>query len=768
MKLFVKHLLRSLRSSPVQSILIVLTVAFSMAAAVAGSSICETLGELSSQSASEERELGNILITTRGDNDERILFAEDAERAVGEDADVLGEFALVGFVGDEENERIAVSVAVVDLVRADEFYEFHYLSYGHFTDENIDRSAVIAKRFADARGLSVGDEFSLSVLSEEVTYTVQAIAEEKGLLRDRDVLVSFGGLLGTMAQKIPAIASLGDSFAPCTRLMISVEDGVSVDSIYERLSVEKRLADKNITQTDNRDRLAFWNLFRMVSVYLFLCLILLLAGILITTSLTLLQERRSKEYALFSLAGASERQIGRWFWLESASYSVLGTLLGMLLSIPLTRICGGFYRWSEEFLRVRPLSLGIGVGMTLCLMAICTLRHRRATRKSSSKKPHSHRCPLWKVLPSLIEACLAALCMLLIDVKYCYIAAIVTILLLVRFCFVISPILLHWFASALEKREEKKQSPNATRLLALKQLGRQSSLGFACRLISVLLALISVIGVCQNLIASESKMMTEGIDVDLVAYGLDERTEERIVAEDSMETLRMYYNTDASVGDGINAIAISAEDLSSDFFDEKILPQTFPQADEIILSKGIASLAEVRVGDRISLELGGLTKELTVTEILSVNVNFVYFDADTFGVRRDITCVRLDDADTIESVVSKIESDGATVAGPETVFGSVSQSILGHLALLKCAVFGALILGILGAANLFLRLYRGRKEEMLFLAECGMERKAIRRSYIYEVVFVFLTAMILAAVIGGLICLCVDLALRSFGMILFA
>lgn len=174
------------------------------------------------------------------------------------------------------------------------------------------------------------------------------------------------------------------------------------------------------------------------------------------------------------------------------------------------------------------------------------------------------------------------------------------------------------------------------------------------------------------------------------------------------------------------------------------------------------------MGDRILFEIGGLTREMTVSEILSVNINFVYFDADAFGVRRDITCVRLSEADTIESLVAKIESDGATVAGAETVFGSVSQSFLGHLALLKSAVLGALILGLLGAANLFLRLYRGRKEEARHLRDCGMDVRAIRRSYTFEVLFVLLTALVVAAGIAFLICLCVDLGLRSFGMILFA
>ena len=772
MKLFVKHLWRSLCRAPVQSLMIVLTVAFSMAIAVSGIAVSELVTEHSMQTAEHERQLGEIFVTTRGDSQSRILFAEDVQDVIGDDARVLGEFSLIGFMGESEaEEHRQVSVAAVDLVAADAFYEFEYRSYGRFDCENLNRSVVIAERFAKEQGLCVGDTFILRLVGEEIAYTVEAIAVDEGLLHERDVLVSFSGLRAMLAEKLPAIASLGDSFAPCSRLLVKANDGVSGASVYERLLDEPTLSGNVISLVENQSRAEFWAIFRLASIYLFLFLLLLLAGFLIGTSLTLLHRRRGEEYASFAMAGADSRQIAVWAWLESAGYALLGVLGGSLLAIPLTRMAGGFYAWNEEILRVRPLALLGGAFMTLSLMGACTLRHRRlcssVTSKADGNRVHKRASILWPV--SLWGASLLAT--FLLPAAYRYLSSILSIVSLIWLTFLLSPILLVSVSRWVGAREESRRVPRVKRLLAAKQLSRSFLLGFACRLLSVMIALLLVIGACESILSSQVAMMTEGVHADFVVYALDEKADAQIAADPAVDqTLRMYYTTDATLPKGASAIAISAVGDLGQFVPEAMIPKQMPFGDQIVLSEGLASLSEVRVGERIALSFGGMTRELTVVEILHVNANFVFFDADAFGIRRDLCCVNLDggaNAYDRERVVADIEGRGAYIESATELFSSVPQSLMGHLQLLKCAVVAALLLGSFGALHLFLRVYYERNEERLRLGECGMTRRTLGGTYVCEMAGVLLTALLIGALVAFMICVHIDVAMRSFGMVMF-
>ena len=48
-----------------------------------------------------------------------------------------------------------------------------------------------------------------------------------------------------------------------------------------------------------------------------------------------------------------------------------------------------------------------------------------------------------------------------------------------------------------------------------------------------------------------------------------------------------------------------------------------------------------------------------------------------------------------------------------------------------------------------------------------MTRAGVRKMYLYEILSISFTAVVVAALFGGLLCVAVDLALNSFGMVLF-
>lgn len=769
MRLFCKHLLRSLCRSPMQSLLIVLTVALSMAMAVTAVGVCDLVTAYSRSNAEREREIGDVVITTRGNGETRLLFAENARAVVGENASVIGEFSMVGFAAlGEAGAEEAVSVSAVDFEATDAFYRFRYLAYGGFDTENVGHRAIISHSFAERAGLGLGDALSLRLMSEEVVYTVGAIAEDSGLLCEREVLVSYSGVIGLLTRKIPAVASLGDSFAPCSRLLVSASDGVSEKSVYETLLSSEELSDKSVTLTENRERTEFWTLFRLVSIYLFLFLLLLLAAFLIGTSLTLLQKRRSGEYAVFSLAGASKQQIGLWSWIESGLYAFCGIAAGTALAVPMTRMAGGLYEWNREPLRIDALSFGVGACMTLVLMGACTLWYCRLGQNPALGKIARKKTLLRRLCPPLLLLAIGSLACACVGIEGRYIPCAAVILSLIWLAFVTASTALKGLAAAWERREEARPAPHACRLLAAKALQRHFALGFACRLLSVTLALLTVLTVCGNILSKQTDALLDGSRADLIAYGLDERSETSLY-ENSLirSSLRMYYSADATLKEDIGAVAISLKGDAALFLSDEITPSAIPSGDQLVLSAGLAARAQAAVGDRIRLTVDGLESEFTVSEIVAVHANFLLFDADALGLRRDLCLLEWENDDALAEVSAEIQSDGAYIMESDSLFASLNQSLRGHIALLRYAVLLALFLGLVGGANLLVRLYRDRQEERLRLLECGMERSAVRRSYAWEVLAVLLTAVLVSVLLSALICLMLDVALRSFGMLLF-
>ena len=770
MKLIFKHILRSIRSSPVQPLLILLTVSLSMAIATVTLGVSFKQNRVSDEISAKEEAVGDLLITTRADSAARILFVEDVESRVGDKGNVTGEFSLVGFLdgidGQAETKRNPVSVSATDLADMDRFYQFEYVSYGRFSEDTLSSSAIISESFAKQMRLSVGDELSLRLVGEDMTYTVQAIAKDGGILYERDMLISISGLTELISRKIPSVAILGDSFAPCSRLMVTANNTSSAEELLELLSEDQTLSDKSVVLTDDGGRADFWNFVRSIALYTLTILIFLLAAFLIGTSLTLLHKKRKEELSLFLLAGASPSQTNAWRCIECALYTVVGIGMGALLALPLTKAAGWLYEWD---LSLHPIPLSVGAAMTLLLMAICTARHIYGANKTKKNKAASHVFFKYGSILILAVICIAAL---IVPIEYRYVFCFSAILVLVWIVFQAAPALLRRTAAWIEKQQEKKEAPNAAMLLGSKSIRRRFTYSFSCGLLAVMISILSVITVCQQALTKQVDLWENGFYADTVAYGLTEHAEEKLRADDGVNTtLRVYYNTSAQLPGGSTAVAISTEGDPSPFVDPKMLPHAMPEGNQVILSGGLAALAGVDVGDSICLTVGGVEGIFVVSEILQISNNTFYFDSDALGIRKNIVFVQFKDgADgyaIMERIAPIMESDGALISDLESIFGHISTSLEGHTSFLLCAMIAAFLLGSVGIVNLLIGLNGERKAERTRLRECGMENAAMRKLTAYELLFLFASAAVVALPFGALLSIVVDLSLRSFGILLF-
>ena len=136
MILFFKHIARTVKSSPYQPLLILVTLIMSVAVGVTAFRLSGVFMDRAVDKGNIDKELGDITVTASSDRDIGILFDTDAKEILGVRAEVLGTFDLVALMPSDNGAKI-VTASAVDLSDADKYFSFKYYEYGSFTSENI-------------------------------------------------------------------------------------------------------------------------------------------------------------------------------------------------------------------------------------------------------------------------------------------------------------------------------------------------------------------------------------------------------------------------------------------------------------------------------------------------------------------------------------------------------------------------------------------------------------------------------------------------------
>lgn len=772
MRIFFKHLLRTLLRAPIQPLLILLTVVASTAIAVTAFRLPFMFSSHLYDIYGREAELGDLTVTLRGDSDSRMLFSEDAETIVGEDGTVLGEFRLTGFYEGEDG-SLALDLSAVDLTRADAFYQFHYLEYGEFTTQDLRSSAVISVSLADELGLSVGDAFTLRVLEAEYRFTVQAVAADEGLFTETDLLVPITSLTHALSVRVPAISALGDSFLPYTRLLIKANDTASVPAIAERLATSPAFSDKLVETTDAEGKIHSQELIQTVSLWIPALLLLILTALLVSTSLKLLQSGRSVEYGVFRACGATVGQLACLQIGESLVYALVGGTGGVLLSAPLLRVTSLAYHWQTEPLTTGTSGAVFGLLWAVVFMVgsalihLCTVRrNEKRSGVSDGREAESARRGAGIVAFAVLT--LSALSLPIVPPTQRYLACIAVLLSLVWWSYLAVPTVLRgasWLGSRLLSHIKH---PMPSLWLSLKNLRVSAPLFQVARLSVLLLSLLLTIVTCTTVLGRQSDQLEDFLVADTLVVNANETLEDLTAELDGIDaTLRFAYFPKVGLESGSTVLGLSLAGDANACVHADMLPAKAPHAGEIAVSAGVASMEGVSVGDTLSVSVKGCRGDFTVTEIVDTNVSLVYFDAVALGMKNDTMCVLTDGTHDREALLSLVEPYGAAVMDADDIFGGLSKTMDGYLALLDDAFIAALAVTIVGVVNLLCEQSRARRGERAVLRLCGASPHGVLRVAACELILVFLFAVALSIPFAFVTCRLVDLGARSFGMTLF-
>ena len=776
--IFLRHIWRNAKKSPFQPIIILLTLTFSVAAFLTAVKMCVNVTLEANANKHVDDSMSDISIYPSDTDDVRMLFVKDAEEVVCDLGEVLGEFnftALVNEGGDDE----LIDVSASDLLSADEFYRFKFVEYGEFSERNINDSVIISSDLARERGLGIGDKLTILLLNERMTFTVQAVALNKGFMREFQAVVNIDSITDAIAKANPAISSFAGSEIPYTALKIRLDDKAHIDEMIRLFSADERFADKNvIKEAENVGSVDFLYLLAVLFVVICAGIVTALASITILTSLELLNKQRIKESALFMISGASPGQLNRILYLECLIYSGLAALLGILLSIPMNRAVNSIFVWETDKLAFRlydiPLAL---ISAPLIVLMTAMVHTARAKKLSISERLEDNMenkavgSPYLAALIIFAAMAVFSAASLFFAPKDRYLLLLPVFVALFAFIYTFVPFFVEKASRFLIRLVEKRKCIPAKTILTLKNASVSYPIKHTVRLITTFLTLLFTAMFCMRALTTEIETLNTLVDADYISIVNSENTDELLEEFPEVEdTFRFVIVQELVTKEHTGVLGISADDDAIDYLNPELSPKKLPQGNEIVLSSGIAHLEQKKVGDSISFFYNTKKYDFTITEIIKSSANLVFFDAESIGLENKFLCIKTSterNSEEYRKIANFLETRGAATVELEVIFSPVSSRIVSYTKLLGAILVIGVFTTTLGIINVLVSAEISRRRERAVYYTVGMSKRDVRRTKLLEVGYMLFISALLVPIFAFAGVLIVDVGMNSFGLDVF-
>lgn len=774
MRIFWKHIFRGIKRSPLQSLLIVITLIISTAAFVVSAKSFFVIRERFERSSGTDNYISDITVSLSSASELRILFEDDLCDVVGSSGEVLGEFALSGLHVSGEEKRI-VKFYAVDFEKADAFYKFKFTDYGEFTAENYKKSIIISTDLAEEYGLSVGDKFSLLLLNRTYDFTVEAVAVTEGPFYECGALFSIDAVRDELALSNPVINSFYEGFTPYSQLRVRVKNSSEIDAIAERISADERFDDKIVLKNTESDNIDFLTKIAFFVTAIAVALVLLLSSIVVSGSLDLIRDKRTKDTALFVLCGAERKHLNKIVYFEGILYSVLG-LLG---SIPVSRVLYVYVNnklhFGDDGIKNDSSDWILAAIASVIVTLASTFIHLRRERKKTSyelicgsetKNERRYTLTVLAIASGMLLVPLIAVWIL--PAKTQLAPSVAAMFAFLLWFFVAAPIAFKWCAwLAAYICVRFKKAPSLA-VMTAKNVFASHPLRHTGRLISVLLIIICTIFYSTLSVNDQTDMIETIFDCDYVAIGADEGCDELVERDGGVaDSFRVSLFEKVKTEQGTGVVCVSADDGALPYINDGVKIDKMPSGDEIYVSVGVAKLYGASEGDKINLGVGGRRCTFTVAQILKIKSNFVFVNAEHLGCKNDKLAIvsngKYSNEEQLSSLSSVLNPRGAMVIDFFDVTGKMTGFAKTLVAYLEFIVLVAICTTAIGTVNLIISQHNARAQEFSVLYVAGFTKKKILLLELCEIFAIITFAAILAIPGSYAFSAVFDFVLNAFG-----
>ena len=775
MRLFLKHILRSIKKSPLQPLIILLTLTVAVATLLTTVKMSFAIVEELEYKKGRVDTSSDITVTLSKSDEVRILFKDDAERIIGDAGSVLGEFSLTALAKDKE-EKKPVTIVATELKDADSFYTLSLKEDAYISEKELNNSIILSSITAKELELAVGDTFSIELLGESFDFNVAAIAMSEGVLYDTAGIINIGAVTEALANANPFISAFADSVTPFTELRIKLNDKAEIDRYIELLENDEAFAEKTVIKdSENLRSEDFIGLLSMISILVCAAIIILISALVITTSLDLLSKERSADMGLFMLSGADTRTLNRILYLECLIYAAISAMLGLILYRPMCEGINGIFYFQTAGLVPSPIDIPIAILVSpVTVLAVAfisaekngrlTISERLERVDERAKKRNS--CKLFFAFLSFSAPFFLIGIFMPIRLRFPF--GLVSVLMLVGFIFTFVPYFTSILFGFTARLIEKRRRPYAPLLVAHKNMTLSYPLKHTTRLITILLTLVSTAFFCINSLTGGVEEIGKMVSAEYISLGADERSEEIARETDGVnETFRIFVSKSITTEHGSGLMSISASENALSSINESFRPQRLPENDEIILSSGLSILTGKDVGDSITLKYQGKSHEFNIIEVIPLGANIVFLDAEKLGEENELLCIDADftkDSESFAALCEIMNLRGAYITRTDEVISPMLKEILSFADMAKYVLYIALVTTFIGIVNVLFSDYVTRKREKEVYYTVGMTKWQIRKVGLLEILSAFAVAIILVPVFTLILSFMIDFSVVSFGV----
>ncbi|MBQ3041490.1 MAG: ABC transporter permease [Clostridia bacterium] len=730
MRLFFRHLSRSVRKRPLQPIIITVTIVLTIMALVASFGIKNSISE--ELRLGEESRVGNadFSITATADSKSRFMTAEYVESVLGDGATAVGLYELMFVYGDSE----VVMGEAVDFFKAEKIYDFSFLEYEDIHEENLKTTIVITQDLAKKHSLSVGDTLPLTIFGEKIEYRVSAI-NEKPLFYSCDAMLDIRSVMDIISRKSLFFSALDKDFLPTNSIYVSLDEGMDVDECVEIIRNDPTFEGADVYRVSRMNESKFVTVVLPIILNICIFLVMICGGSIIFSCFYVLSRKRKEENEAFYLAGAKKSMLDFMQIAEVVIYWLVGTPIGLLLSIPMLALMQKYLDFHYATINMTLKSAAFSVGLML-LTAVVTVLLFILIKNGNKKAAKTSKIVL------IIISSITAISVLttLISFGNLRLPSGLTTMVLMMVCliFVSVPLFLSLVSLTIKRIEKKQKAGKKIKSIclyyALKNAHRVKILGNMVRLVSVLISIctcaILIIGATNGHIKSTAHFF-EG---DYLVTNANDSCYERLIKSEHKESVYKVFKGSCEYENGFSTMLLSSD--SKNAFPKDWEIEKMPEGNQVILSSTDAKMLSAKKGDKITLTIMDMDPaEFEVIDVVTMGTMAIVFDYEHFDLPPSLIMVNANNGEEKELL-----ADITTVAAEEMmtiieVENFQKHSIERNICLLKCAnmlVFIVIFFSLTGFINNLYESYRSRKDEFDLFSYAGMSKKERVKTILWE------------------------------------
>ncbi|MCD8200571.1 MAG: hypothetical protein LUD47_00670 [Clostridia bacterium] len=742
-----KHTIRSVRRSPWQTVIIIVTVFLSALLFALSADLSFFAEEEYDLTAMAAYGSADIYISHEGSG-VSYLFSEDVS-TLCEEGDAYTGYLSVPARGS----GWSALGAAADFETLEGVFSFSF-DTGTEISEVPENAVFLAEGFAKELGITSGDVFTAETEGVKLSFIVAGVSPSY-FFSGYDFFFSSAYAVKYLSSVFPEFTlSRG---VPYEKAFIRLKENSDAESALEEIQKALKVTDFRAVSvsTELSDDFTAATIDVVVAVTMILAVIV--AATVMYFSLGILSSGRERETETFLSAGMPPRRLALSLCLETAAYLVIGTAPAILASYFLVPAI-----LKPRTVYVTPHMTGRGVLFAVIFElvsgAVSLMVH---FARSRVKTGEAKKGSLVALITGLAAVAALGLAMVFTPVRLRYILALLMIFAVIAVIFALAgPV-----CRALGKASPaiRGRTPKVPCLVtALSGCGKVMSLRSIMRVSAVIVSVIAVLFAMYSFEAErvETEFLCADADYFLVNAGSD-----AVDAANSLDGAEAcaFYMTYAVAPDGRRLWLVSAEDSS-------FLATDVGEVSEgdVFLPKTVADLLELSPGGEVTLTLDGEDITFMLAGYSGESVSYGYFSAYGAGKEYDMALVRCDSpGEEFKKILSDAVSPfGAVAETYERIFASAMSEAENFSEILAVYTWLIGIIAVTGTVDVAVVTYLKRRGEFKTMRLCGMSKRDIAKVVAEELAIIVVIAGAASALCGWGFTRLLDVALRSFGFAL--